>query len=193
VKADALIDFVMKKYLESKELIKELFVRELFISLTCDVWTSPNCKSILGITAHWIDRNFQLHEILLDALELNGSHTGANMAQYVLKTLEEYGLKEKLFCVTAYNASNNKTMAKVIEQHIASFKADCNLFGCTGHVFNLAAGVGLKALGYEPQDHIVSEEGREKEGILIVIGVRMARWIVTQVMKNSTRHQLWIV
>ena len=66
VKADALIDFVMKKYLESKELIKELFVRELFICLTCDIWTSPNCKSILGITAHWIDRNFQLHEILLD-------------------------------------------------------------------------------------------------------------------------------
>jgi hypothetical protein len=163
VKADALIDFVMKKYLESKELIKELFVRELFISLTCDVWTSPNCKSILGITAHWIDRNFQLHEILLDALELNGSHTGANMAQYVLKTLEEYGLKEKLFCVTADNASNNKTMAKVIEQHIASFKADCNLLGCTGHVFNLAARVGLKALGYEPQDHIVSEEERETE------------------------------
>ena len=67
------------------------------------------------------------------------------MAQYVFKTLEEYGLKEKLLSVTADNASNNKTMAKVIEQHIASFKADCNLLGCTGHVFNLAAGVGLKA------------------------------------------------
>jgi hypothetical protein len=29
----------------------------LAINCTCDVWTSPNNDSILGITGHWMGKN----------------------------------------------------------------------------------------------------------------------------------------
>lgn len=53
-------------------------------------------------------------------------------------------------------------MANVIEERISSLVADCNLLVCADHVVNLAAGEGLKALGYMPQEHVVSQE-KEKQ------------------------------
>jgi len=56
--------------------------------------------------------------LLLDAVELNGSHTGKNIANNVFKSLSEFGLESKLFCVTADNAANNNTMAQHLEQFV---------------------------------------------------------------------------
>ena len=50
--------------------------------------------------------------------------------------------------MTADNASNNLTMARELEDQIATFKEAHHMLGCTGHVFNYAAQVGLKALGH---------------------------------------------
>ena len=135
-----------------------------FINLTCDLWTSPNAKAILAVTAHWVDNDCDLKEILLDALEVRGAHTGVNIARYLLTCLEEFSLKDKLFCITGDNASNNKTMAREIENHITTFEADYNLLGCTGHVFNLAAVAELSALGYVARDDIATiEEDEDRE------------------------------
>jgi|LakMenEpi03Aug12_release.lakeMendotaPanAssembly.Ray.scaffolds.fasta_scaffold947771_1 hypothetical protein len=86
------------------------------------------------------------------------------MATNLLTTLEEFSIKEKLFCVTGDNASNNKTMAREIEKLVVGFKADNNLLGCAGHVFNLAAVTGLSALGYvERDDFATVDEDEERE------------------------------
>ena len=76
--------------------------------------------------------------------EIYGKHTGENLANYVLNVLRSFGIEEKLFCVTADNASNNYTMAKCLEISLAQFQADQNLLGCIGHVINLAAKAALK-------------------------------------------------
>ncbi len=41
--------------------------------------------------------------------------------------------------MTADNASNNLTMARELEDQIATFKEAHHMLGCTGHVFNFAA------------------------------------------------------
>ena len=87
------------------------------------------------MTAHWVNIDYELKEILLDALEIRGAHTGVNIATNLLITLEEFSIKGKLFCVTGDNASNNKTMAREIEKLVVGFKADNNLLGCAGHVW----------------------------------------------------------
>ena len=151
----------------SRPKIRELFLSEPFINLTCDLWTSPNAKAILAVTAHWVDNDFDLKEILLDALEVRrGAHTGVNIARFLLTCLEEFSLKDKLFCITGDNASNNKTMAREIENNITTFETDYNLLGCTGHVFNLAVVAGLSVLGYVARDDIVTikeDEDRETD------------------------------
>ena len=64
------------------------------VSLTLDLWTSPNRFSFLGITVHWIDDNWQLHTNLLDFKHLKGSHSGENLAETVFGCLLETNLSE---------------------------------------------------------------------------------------------------
>ena len=44
-------------------------------------------------------------------------------------------------------------MARALQDKISSYKSDQHLLGCVGHVVNLAANAGLKAMG-----HIVPAE-----------------------------------
>src|SRR5258708_3032205 len=84
------------------------------VSVTCDTWTSPNHKSILGITAHWIDSDWLLRDLAIPVLVVQGDHSGANPGRYMVAIFEEYGLGGKLFCITADNASSNKVMGRYI-------------------------------------------------------------------------------
>ena len=158
VKADAIRDFILQLYSFNKSQIKDLFSPIDSISLTCDLWTSPNTKAILALTGHWINKDWELKEILIDVVEVLGQHTGVNIASYVVKSLDEFGITDKIFCLTGDNASNNKTLAKELENFIPSFTEKENRLGCTGHVFNLAAGAGLKALGHQPAELIIEED-----------------------------------
>ncbi|KIJ50110.1 hypothetical protein M422DRAFT_44546 [Sphaerobolus stellatus SS14] len=47
--------------------------------------------------------------------ELNGSHSGSNLAQYVIDCLIELGIEKKLGWITTDNATNNDTMVLNIE------------------------------------------------------------------------------
>jgi hypothetical protein len=47
-------------------------------------------------------------------------------------------------------------VAREIEKHVSAFKSGNNLLGCTGHVFNLAAVAGLKILGYDARDDLIT-------------------------------------
>lgn len=122
IKADTLISDTMKLFYESREKISKYFETiDSKINLTLDIWTSPNGKSILGITGHWNDNNYVLRELLLDAVELIGPHTGINIAQHLLKTLQAYKIESKIFCITTDNASNNKTMAEELHKFLKDF------------------------------------------------------------------------
>jgi hypothetical protein len=92
VKADSFSDFVLKQFWLSRGKIKSLFESVSSINLTCDLWTSPNAKAILAITAHWIDNVYDLKEILLEVVEVNGAQSGLNIASYMLKSLEDFAI-----------------------------------------------------------------------------------------------------
>jgi hypothetical protein len=92
VKADSFCDFVLKQFWLSRGKIKALFESVSSINLTCDLWTSPNAKVILAITAHWIDNVYDLKEILLEVVEVNGAQSGLNIASYMLKSLEDFAI-----------------------------------------------------------------------------------------------------
>ncbi len=51
-------------------------------------------------------------------------------------------------------------MARELGEQIPTFKEAEHMLGCTGHVFNLAAEVGLRALGHKSKEaavvHLVS-------------------------------------
>lgn len=114
------------------EYFKKLHAR---INITLDIWRSPNYKSILGVTAHWIDNDWKLKECLIDAVELVGNHTGKNIADHVYTALSDYGIQEKFFCITADNASNNSTMAEELHKKLDSYDNEQHLLGKSRQFF----------------------------------------------------------
>ncbi|KNZ54215.1 uncharacterized protein VP01_3007g2 [Puccinia sorghi] len=55
---------------------KQHFQRTACTILTCNVWTSPSNLPVFGVTAHWIDRSFELKAIALGAKLFKGNHSG---------------------------------------------------------------------------------------------------------------------
>jgi len=72
------------------------------ISFTLDAWTSPNCISFLGITAHWISKEWKLKEILVDFHKLLGSHSGENLADAFVKSCKEFNIFSKVFIIILF-------------------------------------------------------------------------------------------
>ena len=66
------------------------------MSVIVDTWTTTNHLAIIGITIHWIDDMWSLHECVLAVEELRGSHGGAYMAKILHEVLVDYNLTDKV-------------------------------------------------------------------------------------------------
>lgn len=67
------------------------------ISFTLDAWTSPNYMAFLGITAHWITKDWELKEILIDFHKLVGIHSGENLAEAFINCINEFNIITKVY------------------------------------------------------------------------------------------------
>lgn len=69
------------------------------VSLSFNGWSSPNGLSLLGIVAHWIDKECTLRNALIGLPRLGGQHSGVKIAKAV-SALHHYGIQQKIgaFC-----------------------------------------------------------------------------------------------
>ena len=107
-----------------------------YISFTTDVWSSDvNSDSLLGLTAHWVDGNFQRKSAVLQAHSLDDRHTGEYIAMQLLKMLESWRVDpSKVHVIVRDNGSN---MVKAMEE------ASLPSFGCFAHSLQLVVHDGL--------------------------------------------------
>ena len=88
------------------------------------------------MTVTWIDDSWELHDVLLDFVEVEGAHSGENLAKHMLQSLIELDLVKmvsaqytkihhiyayripQFIMVTADNASNNTTLLDNIVKSI---------------------------------------------------------------------------
>ncbi len=66
-----------------------------FLAYQLDCWTSPNHHAYMNIFVTWI-RNGEPITTILDFIELPKSHSGQNMAQALVNTLNCYGIAHKV-------------------------------------------------------------------------------------------------
>lgn len=111
------------------------------ISLALDSWASSNHLSFLAIKGYYINTRWQLKEKLLDFIPIRGRHTGASMADQVLKLLSKSELQKKLLSITCDNASNNSTLTQSLQQGLQqlgiSWSPSENTTPCLAHIINL--------------------------------------------------------
>lgn len=90
-------DWVMEAYMKDKEKLAEELSESLSsVSLSFDLWTSPNYYSLMAIHAHFINKDGQRRDTLLALRRLEGEHTGENQGGLIMEVIEEYGIEGKV-------------------------------------------------------------------------------------------------
>jgi hypothetical protein len=65
-------------------------------SFTMDIWTSPSTKAFLAITVHFIDEDWKLQNLLVDFVQIFGSHTGENINDAFVTGLQKLSIQNKV-------------------------------------------------------------------------------------------------
>ena len=66
------------------------------LSFTMDIWTSPSAKAFLAITTYYIDKNWKLQNILVDFIQIFGSHSGENIKDAFVTGLQNLSIQNKV-------------------------------------------------------------------------------------------------
>ena len=67
------------------------------LSFTFDGWTSSNMTPYIAVTAHYVDKDWQLRRHLIAFRNLPGSHTGLNIATLLYNIICEYKIENKVY------------------------------------------------------------------------------------------------
>lgn len=103
---------------KQKGIIKILQLNASKISFTIDGWTSTANRSYYGITAHFIDENWNLHSLVLDFCPSHGQHKGRDIASSFFKVVNENKIDNKIMGITVDNAASNTTFMTELQKLI---------------------------------------------------------------------------
>lgn len=149
--------WIMDAYVQRKpEVAESLHTSLSDVSLSFDGWSSPNGLSLLGVVAHWIDKDCTLRNALIGMPRLEGQHSGEKIAMAVSALIRDYGIQRKIGAFVLDNATNNDTAVEILAQEFGLDPAQCRL-RCWGHTVNLVVkallfGEGLTAFQKELSD-----------------------------------------
>lgn len=137
------------------------------ISYTIDGWTSIAGRSYYGITAHFIDSQWEYRSIPIDFVPANGLHTGKDIASLFYKCLEKYEVLDKIQGITVDNATNNTTFMSALKDLLPTFDPENQHFRCFAHILNLGVQDLMKklALGNKDSDFLGEEMELENRDV----------------------------
>jgi hypothetical protein len=132
------------------------------IALSLDGWTSQNSLPMLAINAHWMSSDFQQYRACIEFVEIEGNHSGENLANIVATALQRFHISDKVITITADNASNNDTLHRYLHQKLSQSYDDYltetiiregtmkftqnSQIRCFAHILNLVMKAILKSL-----------------------------------------------
>ncbi|CAB4421281.1 unnamed protein product [Rhizophagus irregularis] len=146
ISADTVKRRIMDLYENNVNKVKESFknIRGK-IFFTIDIWTSPSSKSFLSLTAHYINNDWKLRNVLVDFIQIFGKHTGENIKNTFMTGISKLSLQNKIMGITTDNAANNLTFIDALAKDNSFFQKE-NHFRCFAHVINLCVQDILKEL-----------------------------------------------
>ncbi|KAK7913166.1 hypothetical protein WMY93_013377 [Mugilogobius chulae] len=89
------------------------------VALTGDYWTSLGNHNFLGVTAHYIDEQWQLRSHALCVMKTEERHYAETCAEHFIHVAEEWGIMEKVSTLSTDSARNMIAAARQLPfQHI---------------------------------------------------------------------------
>lgn len=128
------------------EVLKNLNSR---VSLTADLWTSNQELGYICVTCHFVDNKWNLHKRIINFAHVETPHNATNLLNVMLKTMEDWGIDDKICSITLDNASVNDLMVSYIKSNLIGRRllagnGDIFHHRCAAHVLNLIVQEGLK-------------------------------------------------
>lgn len=123
------------KYENTITSVKEQIEKNAdYVCLTTDCWTSRCNDSYIAVTAHFVNKQFDLQSVLLECSEVTERHTGIHLSEVLQRIITEWQLDGKVVLVVSDNANNIKNAINILRlKHL----------GCFAHTINLVV-EGLK-------------------------------------------------
>src|ERR1700684_1913945 len=144
---------------EVEETLLQDLVPGSKIALSLDGWSSVTRWSFLGIIAHYIDKDWVLHERLIGFESLKEIHSGEVLAQVMNSVIKKYNLQGRIISITTDNASNNSTMLNHINRCLAEALDKDRFLGgkiqhipCLSHIIQLALQALLGKIRLRPSN-----------------------------------------
>jgi hypothetical protein len=115
-------------------------------AVTSDAWTSrSSIYSLAGIIIAFIDKNWNLQELVINIMHLDADHTGVGMGQKLFKSLDHLGAAGNIIASVTDNTSNNQTMNAELSRHVRTkLGVDLNVDNmsvtCLCHALHLICG-----------------------------------------------------
>jgi hypothetical protein len=131
---------LMNRYISERLHLKSILgSSKSKISFTTDLWTSPNNKSFMAITYHFLDPRFDLKSGILDFIPFSGSHAGVKLSEAFKKCMDEFDINpSKIMAITLDNASNNNSFIQdLLSKDI--LESVSQQIRCFAHILNLIA------------------------------------------------------
>ncbi|KAK9713503.1 hypothetical protein RND81_06G031600 [Saponaria officinalis] len=149
----------MKQHCELKyKLISDFANMTCRFNLTADAWDSGCDYSYICITAHWIDREWNLQKRIISFSKLEFPHNVINMYNIIMNSICEYNIKSKILSVT-FNATSMTSVVNMLRTSLESVLLDGKLLHmrCASHILNLCVKDGLEGLRqyHEKFKHVV--------------------------------------
>ena len=117
-------------YTRTREQVMQEVAQADFFSATTDLWSSEGMKPYMSYTVHFTTNEWELTTQCLETLFLPADHTGENIADAMLATLESWRLdQDKQVCLTTDSGANIINAASRLKWQRLS---------CFGHNLHLA-------------------------------------------------------
>ena len=109
--------YIRRSYSYFREGIKEKLQKaKSRIHFSSDMWSSPNRKGFLGVTAQWVDEAYTLQKALLGMPEVQYDHSGAHQSRHLLNLIRWYEIYDNLGYFVGDNASSNDTCMRALSK-----------------------------------------------------------------------------
>ncbi|GES86173.1 zinc finger BED domain-containing protein 1-like [Rhizophagus clarus] len=100
-----------------------------------NLWTSKDHQEYIGVTCSFINKEFELQEIMLAYQYMEYPHTSQNIARTIMNLIFEWGLEKKFIYITTDNGSNMVAASRLLPN---TFRIPC-----AARTLNLVVNKGL--------------------------------------------------
>ena len=129
---------IARSYGYNRDQLKLLLKTAQSISLTTDLWTSRSKHGYLGLTATWINKDFEIMDVLLEISYFPTPHTARAITEAIKKAIQKWEIEN---CVVSITADNGANVVAAI-RNLTPIKR----LSCAAHTLQLAISKGLKVV-----------------------------------------------